>query len=322
MPSTIANIFDVLGDYKNVTSVNDNISIFYIAYQVVLMIGTIIGPGMIFLLLVSSVQSSFGIDITTSLIINGLPVLGFSLACFYLDSKIQLMLAQILSAIYAFIMVAVVIGILLAIAENGFFDPNSLIFVILMFSFVLSAVLHPQEFYCLPYFVIYYITIPAMYLFLMIFSFFNLNNVSWGTREVAKKKTKAELEEEKKKEAELKQAAKKQKKNDGGLLGFLMQKTGVEEEGGFELSLANLFKCMCCTHEVKDDPKRQLIKIAASMDEVNSRLSKMEGWFVCTHAQIQLQFSSEERHPFQGVRVTPASAGAPAWGGVAAAGRP
>ncbi len=39
-----------------------------------------------------------------------------------------------------------------------------------------------QEFWCLPYGVIYYITIPAMYLLLVIYSIFNLNVVSWGTR--------------------------------------------------------------------------------------------------------------------------------------------
>ena len=36
MPSTIANIFTVLSDYRHVTKVNDDISIFYIAYQVIL----------------------------------------------------------------------------------------------------------------------------------------------------------------------------------------------------------------------------------------------------------------------------------------------
>ena len=41
------------------------------------------------------------------------------------------------------------------------------------------------EFYCLKYGIIYYVTIPAMYLLLVIFSIFNLNDVSWGTREVA-----------------------------------------------------------------------------------------------------------------------------------------
>ncbi len=34
MPSTIANIFDVLADYKNITKVNNDISMLYVAYQV------------------------------------------------------------------------------------------------------------------------------------------------------------------------------------------------------------------------------------------------------------------------------------------------
>ena len=41
------------------------------------------------------------------------------------------------------------------------------------------------EFGCLPYGFIYYVTIPSMYLLLVIFSIYNLNDVSWGTREVA-----------------------------------------------------------------------------------------------------------------------------------------
>ena len=40
---------------------------------------------------------------------------------------------------------------------------------------------------------VYYITIPSMYLFLVIYSFFNLNVVSWGTREVAEKKSAAQM---------------------------------------------------------------------------------------------------------------------------------
>lgn len=34
MPSTLANIYDLLSDYKNVVDVNKDISIFYVAYQV------------------------------------------------------------------------------------------------------------------------------------------------------------------------------------------------------------------------------------------------------------------------------------------------
>ena len=94
MPSTIANIFDVLSDAKNVTSINDDISMFYIGYQIVLMIGTIIGPGMIFLVIVGAVQVAFGFDLITSLIFNIIPILAFCLVCFYMDSKIQLTFAQ------------------------------------------------------------------------------------------------------------------------------------------------------------------------------------------------------------------------------------
>ena len=34
MPSTIMNIYDLLSDYKNVVSMNPDISILYIGYQV------------------------------------------------------------------------------------------------------------------------------------------------------------------------------------------------------------------------------------------------------------------------------------------------
>jgi chitin synthase len=145
-------------------------------------------------------------------------------------------------------------------------------------SFFLAAIMHPQEFGCLPYLVIYYITIPAMYLLLVIYSIFNLHVVSWGTREVPKKKTKQELEEEKKKEEELKKAAKKQsKKKDGGLIDMLMRQKGdPEQKGGLEFSVANLVKCMCFTHDDPNDNSKQLVKIAASVDEVSHRLQKIE----------------------------------------------
>lgn len=43
--------------------------------------------------------------------------------------------------------------------------------------------MHPQEAGALLYGVVYYITIPSMYLLLLIYSLFNMNDVSWGTRE-------------------------------------------------------------------------------------------------------------------------------------------
>lgn len=45
--------------------------------------------------------------------------------------------------------------------------------------------LHPQEVSALLYGIVYYITIPSMYMLLVIYSVFNMNDVSWGTRENA-----------------------------------------------------------------------------------------------------------------------------------------
>lgn len=45
VPSTMANIFDLLSDAKRITKINNNISMPYIMYQIILMFGTIIGPG-------------------------------------------------------------------------------------------------------------------------------------------------------------------------------------------------------------------------------------------------------------------------------------
>ena len=62
-------------------------------------------------------------------------------------------------------------------------------------------------------------------------------------------------------EEEMKKEAMKKKK-DAGLLGSLLQQaTGNAEKGGLEFSLANLFKCMCFTHEDPEDPKKQLVKV-------------------------------------------------------------
>jgi chitin synthase len=70
-----------------------------------------------------------------------------------------------------------------------------------------------------------------MYLFLVIYSIFNLHVVSWGTREVAVKKSAAELEEEAKEaEEEAKQAELKQRKQTGTIWGRI---TGGTSKLGF-----------------------------------------------------------------------------------------
>ncbi|XP_043284738.1 chitin synthase chs-2 isoform X1 [Venturia canescens] len=273
VPSTLANIMDLLMDAKKTIKINDNISLPYISYQILLMGGTILGPGTIFLMLVGAFVAAFKIDNWTSFYYNIIPILLFMFVCFTCKSNIQLLCAQILSTAYAMIMMAVIVGTALQLGEDGIGSPSAIFLISLTSSFVIAACLHPQEFWCIVPGIIYLLSIPSMYLLLILYSIINLNVVSWGTREVAVKKTKKELEQEKKEAEEAKRKAKQK-----SLLGFLQNGAGNngDNQGSIEISLAGLFKCMLCTHDQPSDEKQQLVAIAESLEQLGKRLETIE----------------------------------------------
>lgn len=271
VPSTMANIMDLLMDYKRTVKINDNISLPYIGYQILLMGGTILGPGTIFLMLVGAFVAAFHIDNWTSFQYNIIPILVFMFVCFVCKSKIQLIAAMIISSIYGLVMMAVLVGILLQIQEDGILAPTTLFLFAVAGEMIIAGILHPQEFGCLPYGIVYYVTIPSMYLLLIIYSIFNLNDVTWGTRENKAKKTKEELEQEKKEAEEAKKKARQK-----SLLGWIQGGKNDSEEGSIEFSLAGLFKCMFCTHPKSVDEKQQLLRIAESLDTIGKRMDGLE----------------------------------------------
>jgi chitin synthase len=87
VPSTMANIFDLLSDANRITKVNNNISMPYIIYQVILMFGTIIGPGTIFLMMVSAILAVFAVDIYTAFVWNFIPLGIFMTTCYFCKQK-------------------------------------------------------------------------------------------------------------------------------------------------------------------------------------------------------------------------------------------
>ncbi|XP_076762627.1 hyaluronan synthase-like protein kkv isoform X3 [Xylocopa sonorina] len=273
VPSTIANIMDLLMDAKKTIKINDNISLPYISYQILLMGGTILGPGTIFLMLVGAFVAAFKIDNWTSFYYNIIPILLFMLICFTCKANIQVMIAALLSCLYGMVMVAVIVGTAMNIVEDGILSPSSLFLFLLIGQMAITAAMHPAEFYCLIHIFIYIITVPSMYLLLVFYSVCNLNDITWGTREVVTKKTTAELEQEKKEAEEAKRKAKQK-----SLLGFLQNGVGTngDEEGSIEVSLAGLFKCMFCTHGQTSNEKQQLVAIAESLEQVSKRLEVIE----------------------------------------------
>ncbi|XP_037866580.1 chitin synthase chs-2 [Bombyx mori] len=265
VPSTLANIFDLLAEYKRTVKVNDNISTLYIVYQTLLMIGTILGPGTIFLMMVGAMNSVTGMSNMQALILNLIPIGIYVAVCLTCKSEIQLMFANMITCVYAMIMMLVIIGIALQIVEDGWLAPSSIFTVATFGLFFVTAALHPQEISCLMYICIYYITIPSMYLLLIVYSLCNLNNVSWGTREIEQKKTPKMLEMEKK----LAEEAKKKMDSQN-----ILKKFGLADEtsGTLEFGIAGLFRCMCCTNPKDHKDDLHLLQIANSIEKIEKKL--------------------------------------------------
>lgn len=185
---------------------------------------------------------------------------------------------------YSITMTAMIIGLIVEFANKGFLAPNAVSLLSFFGPLLLAAIFHPQEAYCFPSFLIYMITLPSMYVLLVIYSLFNMWNVSWGTREVAVKKTKAELEREKKEKEDAMKEEMKRKKE--GLMGTILgglnlgNLTGGSDDKGetasVDFSFGNVLRCMCFTREDPLEPKKQLVKISESLEDVAKRLSRIE----------------------------------------------
>jgi len=161
------------------------------------MIGTILGPGAIFLMLIGAVNTATGLDNWHAMIINFIPLFSFVLICFFATSDTQVLVAQIMSSVYALLMTATFIAIAIEIVKDGVDSPSSMFFLALLASFVIAAFLHPQEFACVFHLLLYMLLIPSMYLLLALYSYINLNIVTWGTREAIQKRSKKEILAEK-----------------------------------------------------------------------------------------------------------------------------
>ncbi|XP_060586790.1 chitin synthase chs-1-like isoform X2 [Ruditapes philippinarum] len=197
-PSTMANIMDLLTDWKNVTKKNAEITLAYIFYQGLLMVSSILTPGTIFLMVLGAINLAYPeIELWMALLVNAIPVAIMVLLCFKAKGDTQLLYAAILSTAYSLVMMIVIVGLLKQASEFGF---ESITTVFLMFVagvFVISAFIHPQEFWCIIHGFLYFLAIPSMSMILMLYALGNLHVVSWGTRE---NKTAAEQVEQKKKE--------------------------------------------------------------------------------------------------------------------------
>ncbi|KAI6196724.1 Chitin synthase [Aphelenchoides besseyi] len=210
--STISNIIDLLRDYKNVVAVNESISIWYIFYQLVMLISSILGP---------------------------------------------IIFAEVISAIFAMLMTAVIVGTMLQIQKDGITSPHSIFLITVTTSFTVSAVLHPLEFTCILPALLYFLAIPCMYMLLPIYSICNLNSVSWGTRESPTLR-----------QDEHKDKAIRLDLIEGGL--------GSQADGEISFGCGNACRFMCCLRPDPVETSPQIWRLNEGIKDISRKLDQLE----------------------------------------------
>ena len=98
MPSTMANIMDLLKDTKHTTHVNENISKLYMFYQAVLFVSTVLGPGTILLTIASALRTVFStLTIAESYTISILPAIFYIIICLKTKAGTQITIGAIMT---------------------------------------------------------------------------------------------------------------------------------------------------------------------------------------------------------------------------------
>nr|AAY86556.1 chitin synthase [Atrina rigida] len=284
-PSTLANMMDLLSSWRDTVRINDNISRPYVLYQFVLMASTILGPSTIILMITGSYHSVLGLNIWQSYLLSILPVMVYLAICMTMKSDHQIFAAAVITAIYSVVMMIATVGTIISIVTENFGSPNVVFLSGLVIIFVIAGILHPQEFFCLIYGVLYFMTVPSTFVLLTVYYLCNLNNVSWGTRETPKKLTKEEEEELK-----LLQEEKKKKKESKSLFNRLGITSLISDArdllknilGTARNNERNMVSCAVQTEDTISPPERQLSRHSRRSEE-NERQKEPEdvvpqGW--------------------------------------------
>ena len=212
VPSTVANLMELIANSKTIARNNDSISFLFIMYEMMIIISTAVSPATIILVVASGLFSAYQFDRDIVVgVLSAVSVL-YGFICIYTPERIQLGVAKLLTLIFTLLMTAAFTGIFAStfdflrpefnVTENGTVEiPIGTRFLeslsvdgVYLWGFagivIITGILHWTEFRVLLHFIWYILAIPSAYLLLLIYSAANLNNRSWGTRVGAAEKKK------------------------------------------------------------------------------------------------------------------------------------
>ena len=121
IPSTVANISQLISEAISITKKNDSVSILFIIFQAIMVFSTAISPATVILVISSGLQSAYNLSDSITLVIISILLLVsvfYGAVCVYGSPQTQIDMAKLLTFIFAIIMSVVVVGIFLEVVYD------------------------------------------------------------------------------------------------------------------------------------------------------------------------------------------------------------
>jgi len=202
--STIANIAKVISNSRSITANNNSITVLFILYQAITFFSTLVSPATVILVIVTGLKA-FDSHLNEAALLVTLCIISvlYGVVCIYATEKTQINIAKMLTFLFSIVMAIVISGVLKQTVNaategdesihsnssvNNFrfqVDFGVVYLGVFVGTFIIAGLFHANEILGLLHFIWYLLCLPSGYLFLMIYAFCNINNRSWGTREVA-----------------------------------------------------------------------------------------------------------------------------------------
>ena len=160
-------------------------NLIHILYQVSLaFFGILVGPAVMFTMLLFGLSSFTGLHCYISAIIISLPIIGLVIATCFSGQKMQTRVVFVSSALYGLLFTVMFLyELITGIVSNCFTSPIFLTYSLVFGCYLCLIILHPRQISDFLYGVSYPITLPFMGMVLPLYCFLNMDDVSWGTRE-------------------------------------------------------------------------------------------------------------------------------------------
>ena len=167
---------------------HNGFNLVHILYQLnVAFFAIMIGPAVMFTMLLYGLSTITGLEPYIGAILMSLPTVALALAIVFCSHKIQTKAVLISSGFYAiFFIVAFLYELISGFLDGCYTSPIVITYGVVVASYLVLTILHPRQIPDFFYGISYPFTLPFMFLILPLYCLLNMDDVSWGTREVKK----------------------------------------------------------------------------------------------------------------------------------------